>query len=107
MSTSTGPGPSHTSVPVRQGLATGTVADAARTPRKRRRSSRPVWDEDPSVVAQGSKGIVLVLICLAVLVPLYTIVLTSLSSQAAITSARSEEHTSELQSRGHLVCRLL
>src|SRR5690625_5328756 len=25
----------------------------------------------------------------------------------AITSTRSEEHTSELQSRGHLVCRLL
>lgn len=46
-----------------------------------------MWDEDPSVVAQGSKGIVLVLICLAVLVPLYTIVLTSLSSQAAITRA--------------------
>src|SRR5690625_5379792 len=29
------------------------------------------------------------------------------SSICAITRARSEEHTSELQSRGHLVCRLL
>src|SRR5439155_16028815 len=28
-------------------------------------------------------------------------------SQTGFTSARSEEHTSELQSRGHLVCRLL
>src|SRR5437870_6529254 len=27
--------------------------------------------------------------------------------QARVISARSEEHTSELQSRGHLVCRLL
>src|SRR5690625_6499130 len=27
--------------------------------------------------------------------------------EAALTAARSEEHTSELQSRGHLVCRLL
>src|SRR6266508_5694621 len=26
---------------------------------------------------------------------------------AAVTRSRSEEHTSELQSRGHLVCRLL
>src|SRR5690625_6477707 len=26
---------------------------------------------------------------------------------SAVTSLRSEEHTSELQSRGHLVCRLL
>src|SRR5437870_3324470 len=31
----------------------------------------------------------------------------SASLQAATTSSRSEEHTSELQSRGHLVCRLL
>src|SRR5690625_6307150 len=28
-------------------------------------------------------------------------------SQPGVTGARSEEHTSELQSRGHLVCRLL
>src|SRR5690625_6619196 len=31
---------------------------------------------------------------------------TSAGSEAAVTP-RSEEHTSELQSRGHLVCRLL
>src|SRR5439155_8920093 len=30
-----------------------------------------------------------------------------LESQTGIASRRSEEHTSELQSRGHLVCRLL
>src|SRR5437660_2397271 len=29
------------------------------------------------------------------------------SGRRAIRKARSEEHTSELQSRGHLVCRLL
>src|SRR5439155_8408917 len=29
------------------------------------------------------------------------------STRASSTTARSEEHTSELQSRGHLVCRLL
>src|SRR5690625_6728632 len=28
-------------------------------------------------------------------------------SKSALRKARSEEHTSELQSRGHLVCRLL
>src|SRR5439155_11480330 len=31
----------------------------------------------------------------------------SCCTAAATSSARSEEHTSELQSRGHLVCRLL
>src|SRR5690625_6325765 len=35
-----------------------------------------------------------------------SIVLTSCASSARI-APRSEEHTSELQSRGHLVCRLL
>src|SRR5207253_9423011 len=29
------------------------------------------------------------------------------ANSATVSSARSEEHTSELQSRGHLVCRLL
>lgn len=87
MSTSIGPGPSHVSTPVRQGVATGVLADPGRTPRKRRTSSRPVWDEEPSVVAKGSKSVVLTLICLAVLLPLYTIILTSLSPQAAITRA--------------------
>src|SRR5437660_2983365 len=28
-------------------------------------------------------------------------------ASSAVSSSRSEEHTSELQSRGHLVCRLL
>src|SRR5437870_10053185 len=32
---------------------------------------------------------------------------TTKEGQRAISRGRSEEHTSELQSRGHLVCRLL
>src|SRR5207253_4277150 len=34
-------------------------------------------------------------------------IVTSLNSAEAGNFGRSEEHTSELQSRGHLVCRLL
>src|SRR5690625_6495390 len=34
-------------------------------------------------------------------------ILASNTSSISITWIRSEEHTSELQSRGHLVCRLL
>ena len=86
MSVSTGTEPDPRGAPVRQGVATAAVSDIRRTPR-RRRSSRPVWDEAPSIPAQGAKGVVLVMICLAVLVPLYTIILTSLSPQAAITRA--------------------
>src|SRR5690625_6490128 len=35
------------------------------------------------------------------------LILTSIVISFAVTAFRSEEHTSELQSRGHLVCRLL
>src|SRR5690625_6250180 len=34
-------------------------------------------------------------------------VINRVIDNAAVATARSEEHTSELQSRGHLVCRLL
>src|SRR5690625_3520533 len=40
-------------------------------------------------------------------VPEMTGMLTGLDDQDLADIARSEEHTSELQSRGHLVCRLL
>src|SRR5437870_7851317 len=36
-----------------------------------------------------------------------TLIVTTLYSGALVILIRSEEHTSELQSRGHLVCRLL
>ena len=53
----------------------------------RRNSSRPTWEEEPGPAGKAAKGVALVAICLAVLLPLYTVVLTSLSSQAAITRA--------------------
>src|SRR5207253_4649995 len=34
-------------------------------------------------------------------------IITALAAKAVMIPNRSEEHTSELQSRGHLVCRLL
>ncbi|GAB7190722.1 carbohydrate ABC transporter permease [Kineococcus sp. NUM-3379] len=66
-------------------------ADPARPPGgaglRQRTSPRPVWDEEPGVAGKGAKAVALVAICLAVLLPLYTIVLTSLSTQATITRA--------------------
>ncbi|SDD66858.1 carbohydrate ABC transporter permease [Auraticoccus monumenti] len=53
------------------------------SPRRRRRNSqRPVWEEPPSPLGLGLKGLVLVLVVLAVAFPLYTVVLTSFSTQA-------------------------
>ncbi len=48
---------------------------------------RPAWQERPKAATQGSKGGVLVVILLLILLPLYAIVLTSLSTQGSINQA--------------------
>jgi putative aldouronate transport system permease protein len=57
-------------------------------PTARRRSRhRPAWDEQPTRAGSAGKGAALSIICLVVLGPLWTVVLTSLSSQKTITEA--------------------
>jgi|SRR6478609_266206 len=55
-------------------------------PRRRRRRSphRAAWEGTPHPLAQTGKGLSLLLIVLVVLFPLYTVVLTSFSTQADI-----------------------
>lgn len=53
----------------------------------RRDSRRPIWDEEPSTAGQASKGLVMAVICVVILLPLYTIVLTSFSSAKTVTNA--------------------
>jgi putative aldouronate transport system permease protein len=55
--------------------------------RGRKPSARPIWEEQPSVVGQTGKGIVLVIVAAAVLVPLYAIIITSLSDKGTINRA--------------------
>ncbi|RCK69667.1 carbohydrate ABC transporter permease [Desertihabitans brevis] len=50
--------------------------------RRRRANGRPVWEEDPHPVGLGLKGVVLALVVLVVAFPLYTVVVTSFSTQA-------------------------
>ncbi|MEU4694215.1 carbohydrate ABC transporter permease [Actinoplanes sp. NPDC023714] len=49
--------------------------------------TRPVWEERPSLLGQFGKGTILTLVVLAVLVPLWVVVVTSLSSEATINDA--------------------
>jgi putative aldouronate transport system permease protein len=51
------------------------------------RAERPPWEEPPTRIGQAGKGTVLTLVVLAVLVPLYCVVLTSLSTQGAVNRA--------------------
>jgi putative aldouronate transport system permease protein len=50
-------------------------------------SRRPIWMEEPSPPGKAIKALALALIALAVGLPLYTVVLTSLSPQTAINHA--------------------
>lgn len=52
--------------------------------RPRRSRHRPAWEGTPSPAVQLTKGVVLAGIVLAVLFPLYTVVLTSFSTQADV-----------------------
>jgi putative aldouronate transport system permease protein len=59
-----------------------TLVTARARPRR-----RPLWDEEPTPAGKALKGLALTLIVLAVGFPLYTVLLTSLSPQEAITRA--------------------
>ncbi|WP_435736609.1 carbohydrate ABC transporter permease [Cellulosimicrobium sp. PMB13] len=52
--------------------------------RQRRSPHRAAWEGTPSPLGQAGKGLALLLIVLVVLFPLYTVVLTSFSTQADI-----------------------
>ncbi|AGZ41802.1 carbohydrate ABC transporter permease [Actinoplanes friuliensis] len=54
---------------------------------RRRHPNRPAWEEQPGVVAQTAKGTVLTAVVLAVLIPLWVVLLTSLSSRETINAA--------------------
>jgi putative aldouronate transport system permease protein len=66
--------------------ATGTTPERARA-RRRRDPRRPAWQEAPSPATQGTKAGGITIIVLIVLFPIYSIALTSLSTQASINIA--------------------
>src|ERR1044072_4574679 len=53
----------------------------------RRPTGRPVWEEKPSAAGQTLKGGTLAVVLALVIVPIYTIVLTSVSTPGAINRA--------------------
>ncbi|MEE1931102.1 carbohydrate ABC transporter permease [Streptomyces sp. TRM 70351] len=55
--------------------------------RSEERVTRPVWEEAPHPAGLAAKGAILVLACLAVLFPLWIVVVTSLSDAGTITEA--------------------
>jgi ABC-type glycerol-3-phosphate transport system permease component len=68
-------------------MTTTTTASARPVSRLLGIEERPAWQEKPTAATQGAKGGSIIVILLLILLPLYTIVLTSLSSQGAINTA--------------------
>ncbi|MFI6934471.1 carbohydrate ABC transporter permease [Streptomyces sp. NPDC050287] len=65
-----------------------TVIDKpASTPRPWAAPDRPAWEEEPSKAGLAGKGIALTFACLAVLFPLWIVIVTSLSSRKTIDEA--------------------
>lgn len=48
---------------------------------------RPAWEEKPTAVGQGAKTVVIAIVVAVILVPIYMVVITSLSTQAAVNEA--------------------
>ncbi|MDN3241558.1 carbohydrate ABC transporter permease [Glycomyces tritici] len=61
-----------------------TAVDIKPKPRK---SARPVWDEEPSLVGKSVKALFLIAYAAAILVPLWAIVATSFASEDALSRA--------------------
>lgn len=64
-----------------------TVTGLRPRSRSRARTARPVWEEPPTLPGLVGKGAVLTLIVLAVLFPMWSVVVTSLSSRQTINEA--------------------
>jgi multiple sugar transport system permease protein/putative aldouronate transport system permease protein len=65
---------------------TATVLDQAARSRSRR-GGRATWDEQPTLAGQAGKTTVLLVVLAIVIVPLYSVVLTSFSTQASVNNA--------------------
>jgi multiple sugar transport system permease protein/putative aldouronate transport system permease protein len=63
------------------------TATVARARRRRAGSARPPWEEPPTAVGQGVRGLTLAGVVAVVLVPLWIIVVTSFSTPGAINRA--------------------
>jgi putative aldouronate transport system permease protein len=68
-------------------MTSPTLERGARARDRRRRSGREAWEEPPTPVGKAGKAVTLTFVLAVVIVPLYTVVLTSLSPQSSINVA--------------------
>ncbi|MGW1751577.1 carbohydrate ABC transporter permease [Streptomyces sp. NPDC002092] len=66
---------------------TAVIDKPASRPRRWTAPERPAWEEKPSQAGLAGKGVALTFACLAILFPLWIVVVTSLSSRQTINEA--------------------
>ena len=66
---------------------TAVIEEPANKPRPWAAPPRPAWEEEPSKAGLAGKGIALSFACLAILFPLWIVIVTSLSSRKTIDEA--------------------
>jgi multiple sugar transport system permease protein/putative aldouronate transport system permease protein len=64
-----------------------TPTPATRQPSTRRQTRRPIWEEPPSKTGQAAKSIGILVYLALIIIPIYTVTLTSFSTQGAINKA--------------------
>jgi putative aldouronate transport system permease protein len=72
---------------VSSALTTGLRRGPAKTGGFRSTRGRPVWEERPGAAGQAGKGITLLAVLLAIVFPVYCVVITSLSPQSSVNVA--------------------
>ena len=70
-----------------QPVEPATSAKSVRPPGRWAAPPRPTWEEEPGKVGLAGKGLVLTIACLAILFPLWIVLVTSLSSRKTIDQA--------------------
>jgi putative aldouronate transport system permease protein len=64
-----------------------TITAAANKATRRRVGQRPSWEEKPTIVGQAGKSAIIFIVLAVVVVPIYSVVLTSFSTQGSINIA--------------------
>jgi multiple sugar transport system permease protein/putative aldouronate transport system permease protein len=71
----------------RAGADTAAQPPAPQPVRRKRKNERPAWEEPPTRAGEAAKGVTLGGVLLVMLVPLWIVVVTSLSTQGAVNRA--------------------
>jgi len=63
------------------------AAEPRRNPRNERPNQRPPWEEPPTVAGNVAKGATILAVLAVILLPIYSVIMTSFSTKASVDAA--------------------